>query len=91
MTDTTPKSLTEANATSAAVGHQEIDLSDSSSDSSCGILNGSVTGDLFAFADDSDSSCEIVESGGGEGKLPFVCLLSDIWCLMLEKLITNNS
>jgi hypothetical protein len=84
----TPKSVTEANASSAAVGHQEIDLSNSSSDSSCGILNDSVSVDLSA--DDSDS-CEIVESGGRKGKLPFVCLSSDIWCLMLEKLIAYNS
>jgi hypothetical protein len=29
--------------------------------------------------------------GGGEGKLPFVCLSGDIRRLMLEKLIANNS
>ncbi len=40
---------------------------------------------------DYSNSCEIVESGGGKGKLPFVCLLGDIRRLMLEKLIANNS
>ena len=37
------------------------------------------------------TAVRLLNWGGGKGKLPFVCLLGNIWRLMLEKLIANNS
>ena len=43
--------------------------------------------------DDSDDSCEVVgpplRPAGNKGKIPFICLMGDILCIMQDKLNAN--